>query len=411
MNSGSRIALGMAIALGGAALTAAVPAAAQVAAPVRSFTLTKQERAAILPVQTAVLAGNFAAAAAALPAAEASAGSPDARYFVGQYKLRIGIGTGNTYMQNQGVEMILASGVTPSGDLSEMYSNQAALAAGKGDLKKAEAAYSSLVELRPNDSMALAMLAEVKNDRGKFPEATALLDRAITVRQAAGQPVPEGWYKRALKTALDAKMAPETLKFSRLLVAAYPDSENWRDAALAYRDVGGFDPSARLDVYRLMRAAKALHGERDYQEFANAFNAANLPGEAKSALDEGVSRKIVDPLKPAFKALITQTAARAATGKAGLGALATKASAAATGTAALGAADAYLGQGDYSKAAELYTAALQKGSVDPNVANLRLGEALALAGRRPEAEAALRAVTGTWADIAGLWLAWLARRA
>ena len=42
--------------------------------------------------------------------------------------------------------------------------------------------------------------------------------------------------------------------------------------------------------------------------------------------------------------------------------------------------------------------------------NVRLGAALALAGRRPEAEAALRAVTGPRADLAGFWLAWLARR-
>jgi len=39
-----------------------------------------------------------------------------------------------------------------------------------------------------------------------------------------------------------------------------------------------------------------------------------------------------------------------------------------------------------------------------------LGASLALAGRRPEAEAALHAVTGPRADLAGFWLAWLARR-
>ena len=45
----------------------------------------------------------------------------------------------------------------------------------------------------------------------------------------------------------------------------------------------------------------------------------------------------------------------------------------------------------------------------PNLVNSRLGAALALAGRRPEAEAALRAVTGPRADLAGFWLTWLAR--
>ena len=55
-------------------------------------------------------------------------------------------------------------------------------------------------------------------------------------------------------------------------------------------------------------------------------------------------------------------------------------------------------------------AALQKGGEDANLVNTRLGAALALAGRRAEAEAAFRAVTGPRADLAGFWLAWLARR-
>ena len=42
--------------------------------------------------------------------------------------------------------------------------------------------------------------------------------------------------------------------------------------------------------------------------------------------------------------------------------------------------------------------------------NLRLGEALALAGQTNEAQAALQAVGGQRAELARLWLAWLAQR-
>jgi Flp pilus assembly protein TadD len=411
MNSGSRIALAAALALCGAAVIAAPSAAQAQAAQGRDFSLAKEERAAILPLQAAISANNYAAAAAALPAAQAAARSADAKYFVAHYQLRLGIGTSNIAMQAQAIDQILASGAAPAADLPELYANQAAHAAGTGNLKKAESAYSRLAELTPNDPETLAKYAEVKNDLNKLPEAVTLLDRAISLRQAAGQPVPQGWYKRALKIAFDAKMAPQSLKFGRQLVAAYPDDQNWRDVILAYRDLGGLDNEARLDLYRLMRAAKALHGERDYQEFATAFNAAGLSGEAKAALDEGVAQKMVDPAKAVFKELVAATSKKAASGKAGLGALETKAKAAASGSLALGAGDAFYGQGNYSKAAELYTAALQKGSVDANAANMKLGIALALAGRRAEAEAALRAVTGPRTDLAGLWLTWLARRA
>lgn len=412
MNSGSRIALAAALALGGIAMVGAPSAAfGQGAAQSREFSLSKEERAGLLPLQTAILANNFGAAAAALPAAQAAARSADSRYFLAQYQLRLGIGTNNISMQAQAIDQIIASGLAPATDLPQLYANQAAHAAGTGNLKKAEAAYSHLAEITPNDSETLARLAEVKNDLGKIPEAATLLDRAITLRQAAGQPVPEGWYKRALKIAFDGKIAPLSLKFGRQLVAAYPERENLRDVILAHRDLAGADADAKIDLYRLMRATNAMAGERDYQEYATALNAAGLSGEAKAVLDQGVSQKMVDPAKAVFKELIASTSKRAATGKAGLGGLQTKAMAASTGTLALGAGDAWLGQGDHSKAAELYAAAIQKGSVDANVANSRLGIALALAGRKAEAEAALRTVTGPRADIAGLWLAWLARRA
>ena len=111
-----------------------------------------------------------------------------------------------------------------------------------------------------------------------------------------------------------------------------------------------------------------------------------------------------------FKALIATASKKAAAERGALKGLETKAMAAATGAAALSAGDAFLSYGDHAKAAELYRAAIQKGSVDPNVANTRLGMALGMAGQKVEAEAALRAVTGARADLASLWLLWLAQR-
>ena len=56
-------------------------------------------------------------------------------------------------------------------------------------------------------------------------------------------------------------------------------------------------------------------------------------------------------------------------------------------TAFLHVGDRYYGAGNYQKAAELYRAAVEKGA-DANLANLRLGEALARAGDKPGATAA-----------------------
>jgi hypothetical protein len=179
---------------------------------------------------------------------------------------------------------------------------------------------------------------------------------------------------------------------------------------MIYRDVGAPDPTATLDSWRLMRAAKALSGERDYLQFAQALDAGGQAGEAKAVLDEGVNAKMVDPTKSTFKELIAASGKRSTAIRAGLGTRRTAAMAAATGTDALAAADTLFGYGDYAEAATLFRAAAQKGSVDANLVNARLGMALAMAGQRAEAEVALRAVTGPRANLASLWLAWLGQR-
>jgi hypothetical protein len=415
----SRLALGAALALAGASVVATAPsfakappaAAAATPAP-RKYNLTKEERAAMGPVQKAIIAKDWAAAQAALPAAQAAATSADGRYVIGQFKLQIGIGTNNEAMQAEAVDALIASGGAEASELPALYRNQGALAlrASPPNVAKAEAAFAKVVELNPADTDAIVNLAKIKSDARKPQEAVALIDRAIAAKKAAGQPVDETWYKYALKLAYDNKLNAQAIRISRDLVAAYPTKENWRDALLIYRDDGNLDPAGRLDLLRLMRASKSLAGERDWYDYADAVNNAGFPGEAKAVLDEGVSLRMIDPKKQAFADLMRVATSRLAADRASLSADAARALASGTGTAVLKMGDAYYGYGDYAKAAEFYRAAMAKGGVDAGTAQLRLGMALGQAGDRAGAETALRAVTGAKADLAAYWLAWLAQR-
>lgn len=407
MNSVSKVALGVALALGGTSLAAIAPALAQA----QAAELSKGERAALLAFRTALEARNYPAATSAMADAQSGARSGYARYLASALQLRLGIETGNIGLQTTAIEAMIGSGAAPASEIPQLYRNQAALFQNAGKLDKAEAVLTRYLELAPNDAEAMLALAQVKNDRKKPQEAVALFDRAIDARKASGQPVPENWYKRALGLSLQNQMLPQALRLSRALVSAYPSPVNWRDAALLQRDAVKADQEAALDAWRLQRAAHALAGERDYLQFAQSLNGVGLAGESKAVLDEGVSAKMVDPGKATFKELIVASGKRAAADRAGLSAREAKAMAAATGAEALKAGDALLGTGDYAKAATLYRAALQKGGVDPNLANTRLGIALTRAGQAAEAEAAFRAVTGPRAELANLWLVWLARRA
>jgi tetratricopeptide (TPR) repeat protein len=411
MRSVSTIALGVTLALG-AVVAATAPAAAQRRQPVPVSEFSKEERAALLALQTALEAKNYPAATAALATAQSRARTGNARYLASALQLRLAIETGDRGLQSSAIDAMIASGAAPASELPQLYRNQAALLQQQGGkLDRAENSLTRYLELVPSDSEALLALSQIKHDRRKQPEAVALIERAIDARKATGQPVPESWYKRGLSLAVANRMQPQSLRFSRELAASYPTSQNWRDAILVYRDTSRPDAEAVLDSWRLQRAAKALAGERDYLQFAQALTAGGLPAESKAVLDEGVSAKMVSPAKATFKEMIASSAKAATAARAGLKARETAAMTAATGTAAMTAADGFLAQGNYITAANLYRTAIQKGSVDPGTANARLGIALALAGQRAEAETALRSVTGPRADLAALWLAWLGRSA
>jgi len=402
----SKAALAAAVVLGSASMVPLAPAAAQQAVA----ELGAGERAALLALQTALETKNYPAATTALSAAQGAARSGYSRYLASALQLRLGIETNNLGLQSTAIDAILSSGSAPAAELPLLHRNRGALLQSAGKLADAEAAFTRWLELSPNDPEAMIALSQVKLDRKKPAESLALLGRAIDVRRATGQQVPEGWYKRAARLSYDNLLPAESTRFTRELVAAYPSKENWRDAVLVHRDFMKTDEAASLDLMRLLRSAKAMAGERDYMELAQTLSGRGFNRESKAVLDEGVSAKMVDPTKPVSKALITASG-KAATSKASLAGLETKAVAAATGAEALGAGDAFFGNGDYAKAAELYRTALQKGAVDANVASTRLGMALALAGQRTEAEAALRTVTGPRAELASLWLLWLAQRA
>ena len=250
-------------------------------------------------------------------------------------QIRLGIATKDTRLQGQGIDAMIASGAAPAADLPMLYRNQGALAAGLGDKAKAEAAFAKLIEIAPNDPDAMIMLAETSADAKKLPQAVALIDRAIVAKKATGAAVPETWYKRGLKLSYDAKMTPQSLKFTRDLIAAYPTTTNWRDGLLIYRDLANPDRATDIDALRLMRVTKSLNGERDFFELADAANDGGLPGETKAVLDEGIAVKMVDPNKATFKELLATAGRRATEDRKTLPGLETKANAAATGSAAL----------------------------------------------------------------------------
>ncbi len=407
----STFALGIALALGGVAIAAAPAQAAQEeAAPERKFNFSEKARPALAELQTAAQAGDAAAFQAALAKAQAAAQNNDDRYVIAQFQLNHAIQTNNEAGKLAAIEAMIQSGGATQAELPTLYSNLGAIAYNNEDYAKAAQAFKQLLQIQPDNKDAMTNLAAALSQQGNPAEAAALVEQRLQAAEAAGETPPEGLYKQALALAYEAR-SPKTIELTQELIAAYPTAENWRDGLMIFRDMRNPTGDANLDLMRLMRAANALNGERDYYELAEAANTKGLPGEAKAVIEAGVAAKAINATQPAFKDLLASASSKVEQDRASLPDLEKKAMANSDGKLALATGDAYYGYGDYAKAAALYRAALEKGSVDANIANTRLGMALALAGQKAEAEAAFKSVTGPRADLAGYWLLWLGQKA
>lgn len=388
----------------------AVPAVAKdkpAAAP--KVTLSKPVLVALQAAQKAQQAGDIATATAQAQAAEAAKATADDALAIGQVKINIGLTSKNNDMIAEGLQEALSSGKVAEADVPKYYRNLGAIALQKNDYASAIRAYEQLEKVNPADGETAINLAEMYQRTKQTPQAIAAFDRAIAAKRAAGQPVPEAWYKREFAIAYDARMPAQTASASMALLTAYPSPTNWRDALVVFSENNKLDDQTNLDRLRLQRAASALAGERDYFEYADTAAQRGLSAESKAVLDEGVAKGALTKTKPYVAELIKVVTPKAAAGRAGL---ARDASIAKTGKDLAGAGDGYLSYGDYAKAAPLYKSAIAKGGVDTATVNTRLGIALAMSGDKAGATAAFQAVKGGPREtLAQFWLAYLAGKA
>lgn len=389
----------------------AAPAApAAPAQPERQYNLSRAERTALQPAIQAVSNNDWAAAEAALPAADAAARGADAKYVIAQIRLRMGINTNNAQLQARAIDDLIASGGALPAEMPGLFENQARLAAAAGDQAKADRALAQLAALNPNDPNARMRMAQARIAQQDWAGALQIYQQIAQGEQQAGRPLTEDLRKRLLTAAYRGRMGPQAITYVRELVTAFPTASNWHDALVIYGEMGGGGDSAKLDIYRLMRAAGAMSAEQDYVTYADVAMQGAMYGEVKAVLEEGIARNAISTNAGWARERLATANQRIASDRPTLAGERAAALAGNNATTALRTGDAFFSYGQYAEAAELYRAALQKGGADANLVNMRLGEALALGGQRADAEAAFRAVTGPRAELAQFWLLWLSRR-
>jgi tetratricopeptide (TPR) repeat protein len=373
----ARIGLGAAAAAG--ALTSA-SARAQISQSSltldgRTFAISPSELIRLTDLGRTVHSRNRGAQDSALAAARAVANSRDARYLLAIYQLEIGRLRQDDALRAQALDVLIPDRQTPSERLPAYLGLRGDIAFRGGDYAAASALWGRLAGLQPENPQTLVNLAQVRAAQQDAEGAIALIRRAIAAHRTG--PSPEGWYRQWLTIAHNAHLLVQGAGAGHALVTAYPTPENWRFALVAYRQLAAPQGGAEIDLFRLMRAAGVLAHSDEYQRLTQLLLREGLAVEAKAVLDEGVSRGIVNGIEAPIPDI------RREIDRALQPQRARPASAAPTDGAAVG---------------------------------YRLAVGLALAGRRPEAETALRAIAGGpsgdgrfYPDLALFWLDWLAR--
>ena len=425
MNKTSKTALAAVLLASAAGLVAAPPAVAkdkkdQQAAAQQGpqLKLSADFRKVAAPAQQALNSGDLATAATGIAATEAAAKTDDEKYIAEQLKLSLiakqaqaagnGDAAGDTNLAAP-LDALLANPVTPKDQLGKYAYLRGTIAFEQkkypdalGYYQKAQAAGYQ------NPDMPL-QIAKAKIASGDIPGGVAEIDTVVKQDEASGQKAPEDLYRYAIANLYKTTDRAATLDWVRRWLQAYPSAKNWRDAIYVFGFQGPtaaqLGKAQKIDLYRLMEVTDSLADEGDYLQYAQYCLDVGLPDEAKTVLAKGKASGKV-PASGTLSSL-NALAQKQIASEGSLSSLAAKAKSSSTGDLATQTADAYLGQGNYAEAIELYKLGLQKGVKDSNLVNLHLGIAEALSGDKASASAQFDKVQpGPDKDVATLWQTW-----
>jgi len=358
---------------------------------------------AIVDLQDTVKKNDFANVQAKVAAAQAVASTKEDRYLIGKLQLDAALAQKDNAALAAAIDTIAGSGYLDTSKVAGLYMDLGATYYNNKQYAQAQAAYRKALAADPRNVEAPALIGESLFAQGQKAEAAAAFQQAIQARVAAGQKPDENLLKRATVIAYDAG-SPIAAELGRQWVTSYPSPESWRNSIAIYRNLNHPDVQGTLDLLRLMQATGALTVPSDYSLFARASAEQSNYNEAQAVIDAGIAAKVVKPTDPEFRDIIAGLKTK---NKATVADLETAEKTAQNPSAYMRIGDWYYAMGRYAKAGELYRKAIGKPGVDSNIANLHLGMALARAGDKAGATAALNAVSGTRVDIAKFWLAYV----
>lgn len=359
----------------------------------------------------AIEAQNFAEAQSQLLAAEAIAKTADETYFLGNGFIRLGGLTDDKAMQRKGLELAINSGKSPADEVGRFMFFSGRISYDQQNYADAEFRLKGAIDAGyTGNSVDLTYIDTIFRQE-RTADGLAALREAIARLEARNSTIEERFYRTGVRNASLAGMAEETLYWSQLWVEKYPSPSNWRDTLVLFRGTANYPSSENIDLMRLMRVSDAMASEQDYAEYIESADSRRLPGEVLSVIEEGIAKGNLSTGNGFFTENIALAKDRIPEDRSSLDASVAKAQSSSNPLIAIGTADAYLGYGDYAKASQLYTLALEKPGADKNLVNTRLGISAAMQGNYDAARASFAKVGGAREPLAKFWMIWVDEKA
>ncbi|QNE03948.1 hypothetical protein [Croceicoccus marinus] len=338
---------------------------------------------------------------AKMAAARPTITTPDDRLFFGQMELNVGQKMADFSMQNSGINQMIDSGKLPAEELPRYHYFAGQTAFNAQDYAKARTSLQQAVDGGYTESNAEKLLVDAYFRDDMTAEGLTKLRSMIDARQAAGQPVPEGWAFDGLAASVNQGQTAQAYDWG-LLTLQTDSRQQARNQAYKIVEVytPNFSDEEQLDLLRLMARDNGITDNRQALAYIELMQPLRRPGEAKTFTDSSTQL-------PTGNSMVTE-AARVGADRYDQTLRELNADAAsATGNGALAVADTYLGYGKAAEAEAMYRKALETGAADTAKAQMGLGIALADQGKMAEAKQAFGEITGgNRASLAKAWIAY-----
>lgn len=394
------IALGLAtVSAPAIAAAQAKPAASTGAAADKPIQLSKKAGKTIIELQKLVNANDLANIPAKMAEAEAVAESPDDKYAIGQFKLKLALQGKDLAAASAAIDYLAASKFLTSDNVAKLYNSVGVEYFNAKNHAQALAMFQRSMSYDPNNYETYKLLAELQNATDKKAEAVQTMMKSIAKSEAAGVKQSEDIYKRAVAIAYQSEN-PLAVDLGRKWLAAYPSAESWGNSIAIYRNMQLPDVEPTIDLLRLMRINGAISSPNDYALYAQAASEQGNYIEAQSILDEGIAAGKITATSAAisdtYKALKSKP-------KPTLKQVQDAAGSVKTAKEMLSVGKNLYALGDYAGAADMFRKA-QGAGADLGLSSLLLGMSLTRAGDKAGAKAAFEAVAGDYKGVAAYWL-------